>query len=79
MPSDRPVKATITNLDTGQSVECMFNPTEYTFAKTNNWAMSRNRGANVQNAFLSIVGASAFAIADSERTRGDRGRDFQRP
>lgn len=47
MPTDRPVKATIVNLDTNRSVECMFNPGEYTFSKTNNWAMSRTRGANV--------------------------------
>lgn len=47
MPSDRPVKATITNLDTNESIECLFNPTEYTFYKTNNWTMARQRGANV--------------------------------
>ncbi|MDR3577374.1 MAG: LysM peptidoglycan-binding domain-containing protein [Anaerolineaceae bacterium] len=41
------VKATITNLDTNQSVDCLFNPSEYTFSKSNNWAMSKTRGANV--------------------------------
>ena len=41
------VKATITNLDTGQSVECLFNPTEYSFSKANNWSMSKTKGANV--------------------------------
>ena len=34
------VKATITNLDTEDSVEVMFNPTDYTFTKANNWQPS---------------------------------------
>jgi len=37
------VKATITNL----SVEVMFNPTDYTFSKANNWQPSKKKGANV--------------------------------
>jgi hypothetical protein len=41
------VKATITNLDTEESLECMFNPGEYTFTKSNNWALGKKRGANV--------------------------------
>jgi len=41
------VKATITNLDTEESVECHFNPTEYTFSKTNNWQVPKKKGANV--------------------------------
>lgn len=47
MLSGELVKATLTNLDTNETVECLFNPTEYTFSKTNNWAQSRTRGANV--------------------------------
>lgn len=41
------VKATISNVDTGASVTCMFNPTDYTFAKTVGWAQTTERGANV--------------------------------
>jgi hypothetical protein len=41
------VKASITNLDTEQSVEVMFNPTEYAFTKSNNWQPSKKKGANV--------------------------------
>ena len=41
------VKATITNLDTNDSIECLFNPKEYTFSKSNNWAQSKTKGKNV--------------------------------
>lgn len=41
------VKATITNLDTDESVEVMFNPTEYSFSKSNNWQVPKKKGANV--------------------------------
>jgi len=37
MSDASPAKATITNLDTKRSVECMFNPKEYSFSKTNTW------------------------------------------
>ena len=40
------VKATITNLDTNDSVECLFNPSEYTFSKSNTWAVPKKKGAN---------------------------------
>ncbi|HZY41571.1 MAG TPA: LysM peptidoglycan-binding domain-containing protein [Anaerolineae bacterium] len=41
------VKATITNLDTNDSIECLFNPKEYTFTKSNNWSQSKTKGKNV--------------------------------
>ena len=41
------VKATIVNLDTDESVECLFNPSEYTFSKSVNWQPSKKKGANV--------------------------------
>lgn len=47
MLSGELVKATITNLDTNQAVECMFNPNEYSFTKSNRWSISQTRGANV--------------------------------
>lgn len=40
-------KATVTNLDTAKSVECMFRPKEYTFSKSNSWTQGRVTGANV--------------------------------
>ncbi|MFQ5826799.1 MAG: peptidoglycan-binding protein [Dehalococcoidia bacterium] len=39
-------KATITNLDTKKSIECMFRPKEYTFSKTNSWTRGEVRGGN---------------------------------
>ncbi len=41
------VKAVIRNLDTQKRVTCLFNPTDYAFSKTVNWAQSTDRGANV--------------------------------
>lgn len=39
MPSNKPAKAQIRNLDDrySQPIECLFNPTEYTLDKTNTW------------------------------------------
>lgn len=41
------VKATIRNLDNNTKVECMFNPTEYAFAKAVGWSETGERGGNV--------------------------------
>lgn len=41
------VKATLRNVDTGASVSCLFNPTDYTFSKSVTWAQTAERGANV--------------------------------
>lgn len=40
-------KAVITNLTTNDQVICMFNPTEYTFTKSNSWNERIIRGTNV--------------------------------
>lgn len=40
-------KATITNLDTNAVIECLFNPTEYSIAKSNNWQPKPVVGKNV--------------------------------
>jgi len=40
-------KATITNLDTNDSFSVLFNPTEYTLAKTVNWTTKPDQGHNV--------------------------------
>jgi len=47
MPSGQLVKATITNIDTNETVECMFNPTEYSFSKQAEWKEKSRRGQNV--------------------------------
>jgi len=39
-------RATITNLDTKKSVECMFRPKEYTFSKSNSWTQGQVTGGN---------------------------------
>jgi hypothetical protein len=41
------VKAVIYNLDTNDSVECMFNPKEYTFTKQNSWKFTDQKGKNL--------------------------------
>ncbi|MGE5595946.1 MAG: CIS tube protein [Hyphomicrobiales bacterium] len=46
MSTGQLVKATIKNLDTNETVSCMFNPSEYTFSKTNSWAENQTRGEN---------------------------------
>lgn len=40
-------KASIKNLETGEEVECMFNPKEYTFAKQNKWTEKTAKGETV--------------------------------
>jgi nucleoid-associated protein YgaU len=46
--SGKPVRASIWNEDTDAKVlDCLFNPTEYTFARTNNWANEPSMQADV--------------------------------
>ncbi|HEX9371313.1 MAG TPA: LysM peptidoglycan-binding domain-containing protein [Roseiflexaceae bacterium] len=40
-------KATIINLDTKESIACMFNPKEYAFAKRNSWTRGDTAGSNM--------------------------------
>jgi len=40
-------KAYITNLETNEEVSCLFNPSEYTFAKSNQWDPIKIMGENV--------------------------------
>lgn len=40
-------EATIKNLDTGETIECMFRPKEYSFKKTNSWESGLVKGKNV--------------------------------
>lgn len=40
-------KATLTNVDTNEQISCLFNPTEYTIAKSNTWQARGVVGRNV--------------------------------
>lgn len=42
-----PEKLVIRSIETGDKVECMFNPSEYTVTKTNEWIIDTKRGENV--------------------------------
>jgi len=50
------VKAKFTNLDTNASIEVMFNPSEYSFSKSNNWAEKVSGGENMTG--LEFTGGS---------------------
>jgi nucleoid-associated protein YgaU len=41
-------KAYILNVDTGDRIECLFNPKEYTFSKSNDWGSSKGDEAGPQ-------------------------------
>lgn len=45
--SRKPEKATITNIENGENFEVLFNPTEYSMSKTNNWKRITIRESNV--------------------------------
>lgn len=49
MSNGQLAKATITNLATDEVVTCMFNPTDYTFSKTNSWNEVMIEDQNVPN------------------------------
>ena len=50
--------AVIVNKDTNEKVHCMFNPNEYTLAKSNQWTQEKEKGV---------------AAAVGKRKRGTRG------
>ncbi|HMO59039.1 MAG TPA: LysM peptidoglycan-binding domain-containing protein [Roseiflexaceae bacterium] len=56
MTSGQLAKAKITNLDTNSSVQCMFNPSEYSFTKTNEWKPHEAKGDDLPR--LEFVGGS---------------------
>ncbi len=53
-------KATITNLYTKEKLTCLFNPTEYTVAKTNNWQAKPVVGKDVPK--MDFTGGGARSI-----------------
>lgn len=42
-----PEKLVIRSIETRDKIECLFNPTEYTITKTNDWSFDPKRGENV--------------------------------
>jgi hypothetical protein len=42
-------RAKIVNLETNEEVNCLFNPNEYTFQRTNTWTQKKVKGENVPN------------------------------
>ena len=55
-------KATITNLNNKEKIACLFNPTEYTIAKTNNWQAKPVVGKNVPKMEFTGGGARSMTV-----------------
>lgn len=55
-------KATITNLYTKEKLTCLFNPTEYTVAKTNNWPSKPVVGKDVPKLDFTGGGARTMTV-----------------
>ncbi len=74
-------KATIVNLDTDDEIECLFNPSEYTFERSNTWTTHQVRGENVPD--LEFGGGSSTTLSmqlflDTSLTGGDVRRTSDR-
>jgi hypothetical protein len=55
-------KATITNLDTGESVTCLFRPKEYSFQKSNTWKLGTVKGGDVPQLEFEGGGAASLTM-----------------
>jgi LysM repeat protein len=67
-------KAKIVNLDTNEEVECLFNPNEYTFQRSNTWTQKKVKGENLPN--LEFGGGDSATLSmslflDTTTTGGD--------
>jgi len=56
------IKATIVNEDTKAVITCLFNPTEYTVAKTNSWEAKKVVGKNVPPLVFTGGGSSTMSM-----------------
>lgn len=54
--------AVIANLDTGETVRCMFNPHEYTLSKQNQWARGVTKGKNIPRLMFTQGGAQTLKL-----------------
>ena len=67
-------KAIIENKDTGEKIECLFNPSEYTFARTNNWTQKAVKGENLPDLEFGGGGSATLTMSlflDTSTTGGD--------
>lgn len=55
-------KATLTNLDTNEKIQCLFNPNEYTIAKSNAWEAKPVIGKNVPKMDFTGGGARTLTV-----------------
>lgn len=55
-------KATIKNIDTNETLTCLFNPTEYTIAKQNQWEARPVVGRNVPRLEFTSGGARTMTV-----------------
>ncbi len=55
------VKASIKNIDTGETIRLQFNPTEYEFRKSNTWSTETRKGENVPQ--VNFDGGSAAELS----------------
>jgi hypothetical protein len=67
-------KAKLVNLDTGEEIQCLFNPNEYSFSKKNTWTSQKIKGGNVP--LLEFGGGDAIELSmqlffDTYMTGGD--------
>jgi len=64
----------IKNLDTGAEINCLFNPSEYTFARTNTWTQKPVKGENVPDLEFGGGGSATLKMSlflDTSTTGGD--------
>ncbi len=63
MPSSKPEKARIINLDDPREkpIECLFNPNQYTFSKSNTWSRKEVKGKNVPQ--LEFGGGDSMSLS----------------
>lgn len=54
--------ALIINMDTGETVRCMFNPHEYTLTKQNRWERGETKGKNVPRLKFSQGGSQVLKL-----------------
>jgi hypothetical protein len=55
-------KASITNVDTNERIECLFNPTEYTVTKANTWQPKNVVGRNVPKVSFTGGGQRSMTV-----------------
>ena len=67
-------KAKIVNLETNEEINCLFNPNEYTFKRSNAWTQKKVKGENIPN--LEFGGGASATLSmnlflDTSTTGGD--------